>query len=74
MRKDKNGWIKIESVDDLPGGYSRRFWIANKNGVFDFFADIIMIRKKFENGTVTHYQELIEISPPEEYKKGLKKG
>ena len=64
MNIDKNGWTKVNNIDDYPIK-NCRYWIANKNEVFDFFADKYMIRKKFENGTLTHYKELEETLPPE---------
>ena len=63
MIKDKNGWIKVESSNDYPDK-DCRYWIANENGVFDFFADRWQIARKFENGTLTHYKELDETLPP----------
>lgn len=63
--KDKNGWIKVESSNDYPDK-DCRYWIANENGVFDFFADRWQIARKFENGTLTHYKELDETLPPVE--------
>ena len=61
--KDNDDWIKIESNKDYPTKECR-YWIANKNGIFDFFADKEQIIRKYENGTLTHYKELKEISPP----------
>jgi len=65
MKKDKNGWVKIETKDDYPTK-DCRYWIANKNGVFDFFAKKDTVARKFENGTLTHYKELEETLPPVE--------
>jgi len=63
MEKDKNGWTKIESENDYPTK-DCRYWIANKNGVFDFFSTKEGVIGKFENKTLTHYKELEEPMPP----------
>jgi hypothetical protein len=64
MKKDKNGWIIVRNKKDYPVK-DCRYWIANKNGVFSFFATKEQVKFKFENGTLTHYKELEESLPPE---------
>jgi len=58
-----NGWVKVSSEADYPLD-DCRYWIANENGVFDFFANKERIVKKFENKTLTHYKKLEETLPP----------
>ena len=60
-----DGWIKVNSPDDYPTE-DCRYWIANENGVFAFFADKDQIRRKFENKTLTHYRKLQEVEPPKQ--------
>jgi hypothetical protein len=64
--KDKNGWTKVSSEADLPTE-DCRYWIANKNGVFDFFVNKGQVAIKFKNETLTHYKKLVETLPPVEY-------
>ncbi len=63
MNIDKNGWIKINNIKDYPTK-DCRYWIANKNGIFDFFASKETVIAKYENYTLTHYKELEEPLPP----------
>lgn len=67
-----NGWVEVKSESDFPDDEKCRYWIANENGVFDFFGNREMIVSKFKNGTLTHYKKLTETLPPsamEEYRR-----
>lgn len=61
--ESNNGWIRIENENDLPKEKCR-YWIANKNGIFDFIADIEMIESKYKNKTLTHYKKIEEPKHP----------
>jgi hypothetical protein len=58
-----SGWVSVETIEDLPIE-DCRYWIANKNGVFDFLANKEQVKAKFSNGTLTHYKKVDEPSPP----------
>lgn len=55
--ENNRGWIKIESVEDLPKE-DLEYWIANENGIFDWISDQKQIIAKWNNKTVTHYQQI----------------
>jgi len=57
-------WVEVKSESDFPADEKCRYWIANENGVFDFFANREMIVSKFNNKTLTHYKKLTETLPP----------
>jgi len=57
-----NDWVEMKTVDDAPK-VEGRYWIANENGVFDFFGGIETIQKKFINKTLTHYYPVPVVSP-----------
>jgi hypothetical protein len=63
QKQSAGGWVKVNSESDLPTK-DCRYWIANENGVFDFFANKNQIKRKFQNKTLTHYKELEESLPP----------
>jgi hypothetical protein len=60
--EDNNGWIKVKSEADFPLDKKSRYWIANENGIFDFFGTAETIETKFKNKTLTHYKKLEEPS------------
>ena len=57
-----NGWTKVNSEADFPLDKKSRYWIANENGIFDFFGTYETIEAKFKNKTLTHYKKLEEPS------------
>lgn len=59
-----NGWTKVNSEADLPLDTKGRYWIANENGIFDFFGTVETIEAKFKNKTLTHYKKLEEVPAP----------
>lgn len=63
--ENNNGWIRIESEEDLPLLEDKsEFWIANENGIFDFIASSLQVQRKWENKTLTHYQKVVKPEKP----------
>lgn len=63
--ENNNGWIRIESEDDLPSlEDDSEFWIANENEIFDFTAYSLQVQRKWENKTLTHYQKVVKPENP----------
>jgi len=63
--ENNNGWIKIESEDDLPKNENDNMnWAANENGMFDFVISSFEVIAKWKNRTCTHYQPIIKPQPP----------
>lgn len=65
--ENNNGWIKIESEDDLPKN-EYVFWVIRKDGLggemyrkVDYFTDD---EKKYWIEKITHYQPIIKPLPP----------
>lgn len=63
--EDNNGWIKIESEDDLPKKRGT-FWtfIEGKEVVMNTFNTFDDMEFTFDNGKVTHYKPLIKPNEP----------
>lgn len=63
--ENNNGWIRIESEEDLPLLEDEsEFWISNNNGIFDFIASSLQVQRKWENKTLTHYQPIVKPEKP----------
>lgn len=62
---ENNGWIKIESENDLPKEYTECFLFDDDNdiGFYTFGLDDNNDLKYKENG-ITHYQLIIKPEPP----------
>lgn len=53
-----NGWIKIESEEDIPTE-ERLYWLSSDKGwIKDSLFPLSSIKPKFLNGTCTHYQPI----------------
>jgi hypothetical protein len=63
--ENNNGWIKIESDDDLPKK-SGMYWtfIIGKEVVANTFNTFGNNEFTFDNGVVTHYQPIQKPQPP----------
>jgi len=60
--ENNNGWIKIESEDDLPKEYGSDYWVVYDN-------KIRQLNRNYNNEifwkeNVTHYQPIIKPQPP----------
>lgn len=63
--EDNNGWIKIESENDLPKKRGS-FWtfVEGKEVVMNTFNTFDNMEFTFDNGKITHYQQLIKPNEP----------
>lgn len=59
-----NGWIKIESEDDLPKDDSVNYDMYNKNGRAISDLPLKTIIQLFEKGIITHYAIHVQRKPP----------
>lgn len=63
--ENNNGWIRIESEEDLPTlEDDSEFWIANENEIFNFTAYSLQVQRKWENKTLSHYQPIVKPEKP----------
>lgn len=61
--ENNNGWIKIESEDDLPND-NGRYWVIHKCDII-FVSVEYFFRKRWESILdVTHYQPIEKPKPP----------
>lgn len=65
--KENNGWIKIESEDDLPKG-GGDYWVFNNNkaNIAVYYKDALLWEYELYEYTIkpTHYQPIIKLQPP----------
>lgn len=61
--ENNNGWIKIESEDDLPKKGSNCYFIL-KNGVSGIFVDLDDSEYLTLRNRGTHYQPIVKPKPP----------
>lgn len=61
-----NGWIKVESEDDLPKEiYNSIYWVASQNGwIENTIYSSTSIEQKYKNGTCTHYKPIEKPEQP----------
>jgi hypothetical protein len=61
-----NNWIRIEEDgSNLPDIDSKdEFWICIENVFFDWISNARQIHVKFDNRTITHYQQIIKPNLP----------
>lgn len=61
---NNNGWIRIESEDDLPKELiGRTFVYTNKGNIYNY-SQYIQWFSISETETITHYKIISEINPP----------
>lgn len=60
--EDNNGWIKIESEDDLPKD-SFNYWIYQSDGIITSIRHYVE-NKKYYKINATHYQPIEKPKPP----------
>jgi hypothetical protein len=62
--KDANGWIELETINDLPFDKEIQYHIANNKRVFKSTINLQTLIKWFKENKITHYQEVeIKKSP-----------
>lgn len=60
-----NGWIKIESEDDLPKDYEISYHAWNSESDRDYYVtNMWTIINRYHLGSVTHYQPIEKPKPP----------
>lgn len=60
-----NGWISIESEEDLPKDYEISYHAWNSEGDRDYYvANMWTIINRYHLGSVTHYQPIEKPKPP----------
>ena len=71
LNKENNGWIKIESEDDLPKEYGEYYFRTTYNTMITYSGWYSSSDKKFYDRNhyfeiieVTHYQPIIKPKPP----------
>lgn len=66
--ENNNGWVKIESEDDLPNtdGKSVEFWFLTKHGniTTNCFSDLMKNKKIQYSKVYSHYQPIEKPKPP----------
>lgn len=58
IKQNNNGWIKIESAEDLPKDYDKKefdLWLWTSNGFYEM-QDYKRWKLHYDNLEVTHYQ------------------
>ena len=60
--ENNNGWIRIESEDDLPKE-SSNYWVMQSDKRIQTIKEYFD-NKEYYNITATHYQPIIKLQPP----------
>lgn len=64
LSKDNNGWIKIESENDLPKEGMTNYLVCIDNEPSIHPYNLKQLLMLFEDRMITHYQPIIKPKPP----------
>lgn len=62
--ENNNGWIKIESEEDLPKEGVTKYLTSSNNKVSDYPCNLFELFWLCKNGHITHYQPIVKPQPP----------
>lgn len=62
--ENNNGWIKIESEDDLPKDYNSLYDVSNNQNVDSVPMTLHQVKYLYNNNKITHYQKHEKKIPP----------
>ncbi|MGV0946028.1 hypothetical protein ACTS93_02435 [Empedobacter falsenii] len=58
-----NGWIKVESEEDLPKE-AGEYFVCENNIPKDYVLNVVSLHVAFHNVKITHYQPIVYPKPP----------
>lgn len=62
--EDNNGWISINSEEDLPKDEKASYWVADGDYIFDIPVNLHQVHSGYKRLTYNKYQPIIKPKPP----------